>query len=77
MNTILQAVLYQHLSADKLENMKKNDKTYLVGELKNNLMKKVAFWMGLEQWDLTDDIFQEDIPDGGNLISKRHESKKA
>lgn len=33
--------------------------------------------MGVERWALTDDIFQEDIPDGGNLISKRHKSEKA
>lgn len=33
--------------------------------------------MGLERGNLTDDIFQEDIPDGGNLISKRLKSKKA
>lgn len=28
--------------------------------------------MDLERWNLTDDIFQENIPDGENLISKRH-----
>lgn len=74
MNSSLQAVFYQYLSADRL---KENERTYLVGELKNGLMKQVAFWMDLERWNLTDDIFQEDIPYGANLISKRHKSKKA
>lgn len=32
--------------------------------------------MGFIRWNLTDDIFQEDIPDGGNLISKRPKSRK-
>lgn len=36
MNTSLQAVFYQYLSADRL---KENDRTYLVGELENGLMK--------------------------------------
>lgn len=33
--------------------------------------------MGLERWNLTDDMFQRAIPDGDNLISKRQKSKKA
>lgn len=33
--------------------------------------------MGLEGWNLTDDIFQEEIPDGENLISTRHKRKKS
>lgn len=72
MNTCLQAVSYKYSSADRLKR-----KVNISGWWSQEQLNEVGGILDGSWKNLTDDIFQEDVPDGGSLISRRHRSRKA
>ena len=71
MNSCLQAVSYKYSSADRLKR-----KVNISGWGSQEQLNEVGGILDGSWKNLTDDIFQEDIPDGGSLISRRPEVGK-